>query len=376
MRRIIYFYLCKSRYYSSFPIINNIRILFNNYERFKTYKIEPVPFTKYVKSINYSDFLVNDVNIQLEKERNNHNFPVQWELGYDKAMALLDEGVIELRKHMEEHKNEYKKAIILMFHPVAYISIYKERKNLEDLKKELGIKYVLWQDDLHAYFKEGKRGEILEGLNCIISPSPIFFKNIKSKLEEKTKFFFYSMDFSLLKDVKWENRERKILLSGACNKGYPLRYKLSLLINKEFSKIGEHLRRPRQKEYNKPLGTYVPVGLNYYDILVKYKGAFFGYYEYPKNFNLAKIIEICACGCLGFFERSPLLEEEMGMKAFEHYIPITDENGKLIEDVSYYESWLDGNRGRAIAEHGRNHIYNNFSNENGFINYVKILKKL
>lgn len=76
------------------------------------------------------------------------------------------------------------------------------------------------------------------------------------------------------------------------------------------------------------------------------------------------------------FEKSPLLEEELGMKEFEHYIPITDGNGKLIEDLKYYERWLFGPEAKKIAENGRNYVKKNFSNDNGFINYVKILKKL
>ena len=378
MRKIIYFYLCKARYYSSHPIINNFKILFDYYEKFKTYKIEPIPFTSFIKSAKFDDYLSNEANLQLVNAKNSHNFPLQWELGYDKAILLLEEGFKELIIDMTRNKSAYKKAIIFVFHPVCFSLLYKVRKEFEPLKKELGLKYILWQDDLHAYFKEGKRGEILEGLDKILSPSPIFFKNVNSKLIDKTKFFFYSMDFNLLPDKKWEDREKKILLSGSCNRGYYMRHQILINIKKEteMSKICSYLKRPRFKEYNRPVGTYLPVGLNYYDKLVEYQGAFFAYYEAPKNFNLAKIIEILACGCLGFFEKSVLLEEELGLKEFEHYVPITDEKGNLIEDLKYYEKWLFGKEGKKIAEDGKQFVKKNFSNENGFFNYVKILKKL
>ena len=378
MRKIIYFYLCKARYYSSYPIINNFKILFDNYEKFKTYKLDPIPFTSYIKSITFEEYAKNPANTELVNEFKSHKFPVQWEFGYDKMMLLLEEGMKELIEDINKNKSAYKKAIILVFHPVCYSLLYKERKVLEPLKRELCLRYVLWQDDLHAYFKDGKRGESLSYLDCILSPSPIFFRNVKSDLIEKTKFFFYSMDFDLIKDINWDKRQKKILLSGSCNRGYPLRHQLLVNIKKEvpMSKVCAYLKRPRFKEYNRPVGTYLPVGLNYYEKLMEYQGAFFAYYEHPKNFNLAKIIEICACGCLGFFEKSPLLEEELGMKEFEHYIPITNEKGKLIDDVDYYERWLNGDDGRRIAENGREYVKKNFSNWNGFINYVKILKKM
>jgi len=378
MRKIIYFYLCKARYYSSYPIINNFKILFDYYEKFKTYKIEPVPFTSYIKSVTFDEYLTNEANLPLVNEKKGHDFPVQWEFGYDKMLILLEEAMNELIKDIENRKTAYKKAIIFAFHPVCFTILHKQRKNLENLRKELCLRYVLWQDDLHAYFKKGKRGEILDFCDLILSPSPIFFKNVNSELINRTKFFFYSMDFNLLPVVKWEDRKNKILLSGSCNRGYTIRHKILVNIKKEneMSKICDYLKRPRFKEYNRPVGTYLPVGLNYYDKLAAYQGAFFAYYEHPKNFNLAKIIEILACGCLGFFEKSPLLEEELKLKEFEHYIPITDEKGNLIENLKYYEEWLYSEKGKKVAERGYSFVKKNFSNENGFINYVKILKKL
>jgi len=265
-----------------------------------------------------------------------------------------------------------------MFHPVGYDCILERWEEFEELRSELGMKFILWQDDLHAYFKDKKRGEILERLNWILTPSPIFLKNVKSMLFDKTKFFFYSMDFSMIDPLNkpWEERQNKILLSGSCNRGYTIRHKFLTIIKRkeEMSVVCDYLKRPKIKEYNRPLGTYFPVGENYYKILSDYKGAFFGFYEYPKNFNLAKIIEILGCGCLGFFENSKLLEEELGLKAFEHYIPILDENGELIKDINYYHKWLK--EGKNIMENGRKYAKNNFSNNNGFFNYIKILKKI
>jgi len=357
MRKIIFFYNCKARYYSSFPIINNFRILYHFYDEFKKYKVEPIPFVRFTK----------------EKDNNQ----VQWEFGYDKMLLLLDEGIEGMLNEFQNNSGIYRKAIILCFHPVCYEKILARMDEIKAFN--LGIKFVLWQDDLHAYFKNGMRGEVLQKLDCIISPSPVFFKNIKTDLSKKTRFFFYSMDFDIVdKHYKeWDERDNKILLSGSCNRGYPLRHKLLSIIKSggEISPTCAYLKRPRIKEYNRPVGTYFPVGENYYDKLCQYRGAFFAYYEFPKNFNLAKIIEILACGCLGFFEKSDLLMEELGLKEFEHYVPIT-KDGVLIEDLEYYNKWMSGEEGKKIAENGRRFVRKHFSNQNGFLNYIKILKKL
>ena len=100
---------------------------------------------------------------------------------------------------------------------------------------------------------------------------------------------------------------------------------------------------------------------------------------YPKNFNLAKIIEILSMGCIGFFEYSPLLEKELGLIAMKHYVPCTNkEDGKLITDVEYYKYYLENKegKGKIIAENGREYVRKNFSNQNGFENYVRILNNI
>ncbi len=293
----------------------------------------------------------------------------------------------ELMKAMEniipmlpDISSKYEKIIFLGFHPVSFapfIKYYKELKNYAN------IKIILWQDDLHAFFKTSECIKKLDCTDHIITPSPIFFKNTYPKYLSKTSFFFYSIDFNVNDEFykKWEDRKNKIILSGCVSKGYPIRaiIRNELKINKKFKEIGYWMEKPRVKEYEYTGAKVLPYGTNYYKELAKFKGAFFGYYLYPKNFNLAKIIEILSMGCIGFFEYSPLLQEELGLIAMKHYVPCTNkETGKLITDIGYYKYYLENKegKGKMIAENGREFIRQNFSNQKGFENYVRILNNI
>lgn len=355
MRKVVYFYNCKNKYYASYPIINNFAIL-KDYEKiFKSYKIELIRF------LNYD---------------NKKDSPLLLDISYEEMLELLNKCMNILLDDIDKNPYFYKKMILLFFHPVCLDIYFNFKDKIDLLRKKLGLKIIFWQDDLHFYFKNKMRGEKLENLDKIITPSPIYFKNVNCKLYNKTKFFFYSCNFEKINEynIKWEDREERILLSGCCNRGYPLRHKLMKYIKKNRPDYLSFLKRPKINKFNCSAGKNIPIGLNYYEKLSKYKGAVFGYYQYPKNFNLAKIIEILACGCIGFFEYSPLLEEELGLKSGVHYINILDENGKLILDDVFYKKWLKD--GKKIAENGKNYVEQHFSNTNGFKNYVKILKKL
>jgi hypothetical protein len=293
----------------------------------------------------------------------------------------------ELMKAMEniililpDISSKYEKIIFLGFHPVSlapFIKYYKE------LKKFSNIKIILWQDDLHAFFKTPESKKKLDYVDHIITPSPIFFKNSATEYLLKTSFFFYSIDFTVNDQyyIKWEKRQNRIILSGCVSKGYPIRaiIRVEIRNNKKFKEISYFLEKPRVKEYEYNGNKVLPYGDNYYKELGKFKGAFFGYYLYPKNFNLAKIIEILSMGCIGFFEYSPLLEKELGLIEMKHYVPCTNkETGKLITDVEYYKYYLENKdgKGKMIAENGREYVRNNFSNKNGFENYVRILNNI
>ena len=395
MIKIFYFYVHKEEYYSSSPIVNNIKILFNNHPLFNENNIELTPMLEYLPEYNKKKM---QFNISIEK------------MNEDLSKAIENILII-----LPEIVNKYDKIIFLGFHPTPFQPFIRHYKKI---KKYKNVKTILWQDDLHAYFTNDDRKNKLNFADHIITPSPIYFENVAPEYLLKSSFFFYSADFEENKDFccKWENRINKIILSGCVNERYKIRADIlnEITINNDFAKIADFIKKPRSREcdYDEKDKKILPFGKNYYKKLGQYKGAFFGYYEYPKNFNLAKIIEILSMGCIGFFEYSPLLEKELGLIPMIHYVPCTEflsndknslkrepngslctvweaslpdsrvgqpnENQKLITDVNYYNYYLNNidGKGLTIAKNGKEHIKKYFSNNNGINNYLKIFKNI
>lgn len=359
MRKVFFFYFHKDKYYSSSPIVNNFKILHKMKDKFLENGIE---MTSMLDFLSYS-------NEELL-------YPISKELVGTELMNAM-ENIVAI---LPDISSKYEKIIFLGFHPTPFQPFIRYNK---ELKKYSNIKTILWQDDLHAYFEVEEKRVKLDYADHIITPSPIYFENLYPEYLAKTSFFFYSADFAENEQFskKWEKRFDKIILSGCVNKGYRIRVDIAneMAKNKEFGEICDFIKKPKMKEYNYKDNIILPYGINYYKILGKFKGAFFGYYEYPKNFNLAKILEILSMGCIGFFEYSPLLEKELGLIAMKHYVPCTNmETGKLITNVEYYKYYLENRdgKGKEIAENGREHIRKNFSNHNGFENYVRILNNI
>jgi hypothetical protein len=77
---------------------------------------------------------------------------------------------------------------------------------------------------------------------------------------------------------------------------------------------------------------------------------------------------------LAFFEPNDLLEKELGLKPFEHYIPCFDENG-LIKDPNFYIDWIS--KGGSIAENGKKYVREKFGNKYilEFIDFLKNVNK-
>ena len=359
MRKVFFFYYHKDKYYSSSPIINNFKILHEWRDKFLESGIE---MTSMLEFLPYSN-----------KELLH---PIPKEQVSEELMKAM-ENIVAI---LPEISKKYEKILFLGFHPTPFQPFIRYNK---ELKKYANVRTILWQDDLHAYFESEDKKVKLDYADHIMTPSPVYFENLFPEYLAKTSFFFYSADFEENEKFskKWEKRFDKIILSGCINNSYRIRANIAneMVKNKKFGEICDFVKKPKMKEYNYKDNVILPYGINYYKILGKFKGAFFGYYEYPKNFNLAKIIEILSMGCIGFFEYSPLLEKELGLIAMEHYVPCTNkENGKLITDVEYYNYYLENRdgKGKIIAENGREYIRKHFSNKNGFENYVRILNNI
>jgi len=352
MIKVIFFYFNKNKYYSSTPIVNNFKILFNNKSIFQEKNIEVTPFIEYVPDLDKTIMMTDEPKINLDKH-------------IETAMKNIIPDLPEITKKFE-------KIIFLGFHPKPFTPMQRHYK---ELKKYDNIYTILWQDDLQAYFNPENRIKKFDFVDKIITPSPVYFKNKAPNLLSKTSFFFYSIDFKYIKGCSqnYSRRHNKILLSGCINPNYRIRSEINqeIINNKKFASIADVLHKPKYKEYNYSKNKLLPYGINYYKILGSYKGAFFGYYDYPMNFNLAKIIEILAVGCIGFFEESPLLKEELGLIPFVHYVPCTL-NGELIRKTRYYRYFLNNEEGKKIAEEGKRYVEQNFSNKNGIDNYIKI----
>jgi hypothetical protein len=194
-----------------------------------------------------------------------------------------------------------------------------------------------------------------------MTPSQIYFRNLGiTEFDSKIIDYFYFLNENCYKEVdksKFSDRLDQIVLSGELTSGYKSRLEFSKLKEDLAFKDKIHIINHPGYENNEHMTE-----LNYYKELSKYKAAFVGHYVFPLNFLLAKHIEVLMCGCIGFFEPSPLIKEQLGLIEFVHYIPCFDENG-LIKDVSFYKKWIESNEGQCIAQQGKEYVRKKFGKE-------------
>lgn len=254
-----------------------------------------------------------------------------------------------------------------------------------DLLKSKNIKTVIWHDDLHEFNRYQKKSYNipvtdyrLDKTDLILTPSKRYYENIISPYLPKTVQFFYGFNQELFPQLKISNfkkKKKKIILSGSFYEFYPIRVQLKKYHennkNTEFSQLIDVLQYPsrsRQSDKNKDF--------EYYKILNKYQGAFFGFARYPLNFPLAKIIEILACGTLGFFEPNPVLKE-LGLEPFVHYVPIKlNRHHQIIPEANYYKKYLGTDEGMKIALTGCRYVRWNFNLYNKVDELINLLQKM
>jgi hypothetical protein len=235
--------------------------------------------------------------------------------------------------------------------------------------------WIMWQNDPHyfAHYVRDDNGQKVcvetysktydplflssDYFDYLLTPSLCYFKNLDiTKYNHKLIDFFYILDPEHYKNISYDDYDQRcnqIILSGACSDGYTSRLKfLELGSTESFAKIIYYLKTPGYTD-NEHLTE-----MNYYKQLIKFKGAFVGHHDFPLNFLLAKHIETLMCGCLGFFCKNPLLESQLGLKEFVHYIPCSDDQNNLITDPDYYLKWMQN--GKDIARAGCEYIRNNF----------------
>jgi len=270
------------------------------------------------------------------------------------------------------------------FHPIGYDPLFTGENY--DILKSKGIKLIIWQDDLHALWRnmnktwtEDVTDRRYDCADMILSPSKKFYINLNHKYAGKTEQYFYCFNESFYKELPINNfyrRQNKIILSGALGPQYPIRHAFynyyRMNKGKGLAKYIDILNHPgydRQK--NKHMS-----GLSYYKHINSYKGAFFGYYVQPMNYPLAKIIEILACGTLGFFEYNRSLDD-LGLVKFKHYVPIKMNNlNQPLMDMEYYIYYLQSKKGEEIAREGCKYVRERFTMKNKGDELIEILKKM
>lgn len=406
--KIIIFYHLKNYYNLSYPVLFNYLGIKKNKEMFKENNIE---------LIDFKEFLSKD-DIDIIKTTNKNNDDIDYTSYVQKAVSNL----VDIMRN----NNTYDNSILIGFQNIGSDYFFYRKGHCPwdyyDIFKSKGCKFIMWMDDLHGFPNFPKISDYdenkdysncsdyrLELLDKIITPSRHYYELLNSQYLDKTIQYNYSLNEDWYSEINindFKNRENKILLSGSFS-CYPIRKLLIEIVtiynpkivtysnynpstfppetinkiknnikgyNKNFSDIIDVLISPG---YNRKSNDfYSKVGINYLKTIAKYKGSFFGYAEKPLNFNLAKIIEILMCGTIGFFEFSPLLEKELGLIAFKHYVPITNDKGKLIEDVEYYLKYLNSEEGEQIAMNGANYIREEFASSKRINQLISILHNM
>jgi hypothetical protein len=311
---------------------------------------------KIFDDVYYRELLINKFKLK-----------VLTSLDIEKELNITDEEFINNLNNSDNFQN----SIVFGIHPYGLSMIYKINKKA---RIEKNIKSIGWLNDPHwLAYNIKDRKEIVQkhietytppflcNIDYLISPSTIYFKNLKiTEYDYKIKDIFYFINPKNFEVVnkKYKDRKSQIILSGSTGQGYTSRIHFNKLkeISEDFKKLIYKLDHPGYKD-----NTHM-TDLNYYNKLCEYKGSFVGHYDFPINFLLAKHIEVLMCGCLAFFEPNELLESQLGLKEFEHYIPCYKDKN-IIDDYSFYKKWLDSEEGEKIAKKGQYYIFENFGDK-------------
>ena len=322
--------------------------------------------------------------------------------------------------------NVYKDCIFHSFESISTWSIrpdnglQKKNIQLENEYTKMNIRQIYSCYDFHAYTRLNAEGYTTNGkttdidifnidnadkyinnlwfdyVTLLISPTFKYIENIKSKYIEKTEFIPFSYNVNNLKIFELQdfdnyfNRERKILMSGSisvykhrniitCIKQnreqvYLQNNVINLEQREEFSNI---IQIMSYEKYNRTNTNYNEErGIRYLRTLSKYMGVFMCFGDFPLDFHLCKLWEIMLSGCLAFIEPQEMLQTDLGLIPYEHYVPmLIDENNKLIIDMNYYNKYLGTENGFKIAKQGFEFIRDNFTDEKVAEKYCEILKR-
>ena len=407
MKAIIFYHL-KEWYNLSYPVLFNYIGLKKNKQMFTEHNIELIDFADF---LSIEDKYIIDFS-------NKNNQDIDYVSYVQKAVSNL----VDIMRNSDIYDN----SILVGFQNVGSDFFFYRKGHCPfdyyDIFKLKKCRFIMWMDDLHGFpnfpnisnYDEKKdyskcADYRLDLVDKIITPSRYYYELLKSQYLDKTIQYFYSLNedwYSEIDITNFKKKKNQILLTGSFTV-YPIRnliveiltiYKPYLVTQAghnpaTFTPATIATIKENIKGYEEDLSDiftllispgydrtqndfFGKVGINYLKTINEYKGAFFGYGKKPWNCNLAKIIEILMCGSIGFFEFSPLLEKELGLIAFKHYVPITNYEGKLIADVNYYLKYLNSEEGEQIALNGANYIREFFSSEIRTNQMISILQSM
>lgn len=369
-RTITIFHYLKENYTVSYSVILMFKYygMMKDYFQSKGWKVMYI--TDYIENQNdYTKITNLQENMKLSDEQINEI--------YQKAILNF----IQRVKDTNELDNSY----AIGHHPKGYDPLFTEPNY--KIFREKGLKLLLWQDDLHHLWRNQNKtwtDEVsdrrFDRTDVILSPSKKFYQNLQHPYLSKTEFYFYCFNENFFNKLPVNNffkRKNKIILTGAVGYQYPLRNQIYNFWrwNKEsgrgFSKYIDVFNHPGYDRHKNGGRT----GLDYYKLLNGYKGAFMAYLVHPINYPVAKIVEILACGTLGFFQYDKVLDE-MGLVRFKHYVPIKMDNlGKMDMDEKYYLKYLTTQEGEKIAAEGCKFVREKFTMKKKADELIRILEK-
>jgi hypothetical protein len=299
-----------------------------------------------------------------------------------------------LKNKIEEDIDNY---LIHLFESGDYILINgKKIFSIYDPHSFNELKYMKNYNVLNIEHHKLNNNKNLDNIDLTITSSKKYFTNIKSKYMEKTEFIPFSYNpnnkkiFELQDFDNYFNRERKILMSGATTVYSHRKIIIFLKENIEESYLQDRVVNLDQREEFSNIVEIMPFGkynrnntkyneergILYLRTLSKYMGAFMCFADFPLDFHLCKLWEMMLSGCLAFIEPKDMLQTDLGLIPYVHYVPmLIDENNKLIIDIKHYNKYLGTEEGLKIAKQGFEYMRDNFTDEKVAEKYCEILKK-
>ncbi len=222
------------------------------------------------------------------------------------------------------------KEMVLGSTPPAYVlgwywSVFSEVS--PKIYRERGIKTIVLMDDLHESAETKFRHRISAFRDADLILVPYYTRFLK--IPEYRPFWDKAVRFPWAAPAEcfecrseWNDREDKVLLSGAMTPMYTLRR----AIRDASIDLVEVLDHPGYPDTSSFRGYSHPyTHRRYYEYCSRFKGAVATSLAAPLDYLISKYFEIPACGCLPFFEPHADLDL-LGFVEEEHYIAIDQDN--------------------------------------------------